>query len=45
MLGSEGITDATKYAILNANYVRKRLEAHYPILYVGEKEEQPRNDT
>ena len=37
MLGSEGITDATKYAILNANYMKARLEAHYPILYVGEK--------
>lgn len=37
MLGSEGITDATKYAILNANYIKARLEEHYPILYVGEK--------
>lgn len=37
MLGSEGITDATKYAILNANYMKARLEAHYPILYSGEK--------
>ena len=37
MLGSEGITDATKYAILNANYMKARLEEHYPILYVGEK--------
>jgi glycine dehydrogenase len=35
MLGSEGITDATKYAILNANY-KARLEEHYPILYTGE---------
>jgi glycine dehydrogenase len=35
MLGSEGITDATKYAILNANYMKARLE-HYPILYTGE---------
>jgi glycine dehydrogenase len=33
MLGSEGITDATKYAILNANYMKARLEEHYPILY------------
>ncbi|CAM2933492.1 aminomethyl-transferring glycine dehydrogenase [Flavobacterium frigoris] len=37
MLGSEGITNATKYAILNANYMKARLEAHYPILYSGEK--------
>jgi glycine dehydrogenase len=37
MLGSEGITNATKYAILNANYMKARLEDHYPILYVGEK--------
>jgi glycine dehydrogenase len=36
MLGSEGITDATKYAILNANYMKARLEEHYPILYTGE---------
>jgi glycine dehydrogenase len=36
MLGSEGLTNATKYAILNANYMKARLEAHYPILYTGE---------
>jgi len=35
MLGAEGLTSATKYAILNANYVKARLEAHYPVLYVG----------
>jgi glycine dehydrogenase len=34
MLGAEGITNATKYAILNANYMKARLEEHYPILYV-----------
>jgi glycine dehydrogenase len=33
MLGSQGLTDATRYAILNANYVKARLEAHYPVLY------------
>jgi glycine dehydrogenase len=33
MLGAEGATDATRYAILNANYVKARLEAHYPVLY------------
>ncbi|WP_432671905.1 aminomethyl-transferring glycine dehydrogenase [Flavobacterium sp. SM2513] len=37
MLGSEGITNATKYAILNANYMKARLENHYPVLYSGEK--------
>ncbi|NRT10882.1 aminomethyl-transferring glycine dehydrogenase [Flavobacterium sp. 14A] len=37
MLGAEGITNATKYAILNANYMKARLEEHYPILYSGEK--------
>jgi len=36
MLGSEGITNATKYAILNANYLKAKLEPHYPILYTGE---------
>jgi glycine dehydrogenase len=35
MMGAEGLTNATKYAILNANYIKSRLEAHYPILYVG----------
>ena len=35
MLGGEGLTDATRYAILNANYLRAKLEKHYPILYVG----------
>jgi glycine dehydrogenase len=35
MMGGEGLTLATKYAILNANYVAKKLEAHYPVLYKG----------
>jgi glycine dehydrogenase len=35
MLGSAGITEATRYAILNANYMKSRLESHYPILYSG----------
>lgn len=35
MLGADGITNATKYAILNANYIKARLEAAYPILYSG----------
>ena len=33
MLGGNGMTDATRYAILNANYVKARLERHYPVLY------------
>jgi len=33
MLGAEGMTSATKHAILNANYIKKRLEAHYDVLY------------
>ena len=33
MLGKSGMTDATRYAILNANYVKSRLERHYPALY------------
>jgi glycine dehydrogenase len=35
MLGGEGVRKATQYAILNANYVASRLQAHYPVLYVG----------
>jgi glycine dehydrogenase len=35
MLGSTGIRQATAYAILNANYMKARLEALYPILYTG----------
>ena len=35
MLGGQGVADATKYAILNANYIKAKLEAHYPVLYVG----------
>jgi glycine dehydrogenase len=36
MLGTEGVTDATKYAILNANYMKARLESVFSILYTGE---------
>jgi glycine dehydrogenase len=36
MLGSEGLTNATKYAILNANYIKERLDGHYDTLYSGE---------
>ncbi|MDX1739747.1 MAG: aminomethyl-transferring glycine dehydrogenase [Rhodothermales bacterium] len=35
MMGARGLELASKVAILNANYVAKRLEAHYPILYKG----------
>lgn len=37
MMGSEGLTEATKIAILNANYVAKRLNPYYPVLYTGNK--------
>ena len=33
MLGAAGMTEATKVAILNANYIKARLESHYPVLY------------
>ncbi|TDP57813.1 aminomethyl-transferring glycine dehydrogenase [Flavobacterium dankookense] len=36
MLGAEGLKSATQHAILNANYMKVRLEEHYPILYSGE---------
>jgi glycine dehydrogenase len=35
MMGGAGLTDATKIAILNANYVARRLEPFYPVLYKG----------
>ncbi len=34
-MGREGLTDATKVAILNANYVARRLAGHYELLYAG----------
>jgi len=37
MLGSEGLTHSTKIAILNANYIKVKLENYYPILYKGTK--------
>ena len=36
MLGAEGLKKSTQFAILNANYMKARLENHYPILYSGE---------
>jgi len=35
MMGGEGLKQATKYAILNANYIKERLSQHFPILYTG----------
>jgi glycine dehydrogenase len=35
MMGGKGLTNATKIAILNANYIKARLADHYPTLYVG----------
>lgn len=35
MMGGKGLTHATETAILNANYIKARLEAHFPVLYVG----------
>jgi glycine dehydrogenase len=37
MLGEKGVLNSTKYAILNANYIKARLEKDYSILYAGEK--------
>ncbi len=36
MMGGTGLTKATELAILNANYIAKRLKPYFPILYVGE---------
>ena len=36
MLGAQGVTDATRVAILNANYIKERLDGHYKTLYKGE---------
>jgi len=35
MLGAKGCLEATRYAILNANYLKSILEKHYPVLYNG----------
>jgi len=35
MLGADGVTDATRYAILNANYIKARLQGHYDVLYAN----------
>ncbi len=38
LLGGQGLTEATRYAILTANYIKTRLEGHYKILYTGSKD-------
>jgi glycine dehydrogenase len=37
LLGARGATEATRVAMLNANYLKARLEAHFPVLYAGAK--------
>ncbi len=37
MLGAKGLKDSTVFAIVNANYMKSRLEKEFPILYTGEK--------
>lgn len=37
MLGAKGLTESTKTAILNANYIKSRLESHYQVLYSGKE--------
>ena len=38
LMGGDGLKEATKYAILNANYMKARLAEHYPILYTGKND-------
>ena len=37
MMGPDGLTEATRMAILNANYIAKRLEGHFNLLYSGNR--------
>ncbi len=37
MMGADGLREASQVAILNANYIARRIEGHFPILYRGEK--------
>src|SRR6185503_18071397 len=37
MMGGEGLTEATKIAILNANYIAKRLDDYFPVLFKGKR--------
>lgn len=39
MMGANGLRHATEVAILNANYMAKRLESHYKVLFRGSKGE------
>ncbi len=36
LMGADGLTRATQVAVLTANYVAKRLQPHFPVLYTGE---------
>lgn len=38
MMGGDGLTNATRYAILNANYIKTRLASHYNVLYTGKND-------
>ncbi|MGF1668998.1 MAG: aminomethyl-transferring glycine dehydrogenase [Balneolaceae bacterium] len=35
MMGADGLTKASEYSILNANYIKDRLKDHFPVLYTG----------
>jgi glycine dehydrogenase len=37
LMGAAGLTQATRYAILNANYIAERLQEHYPVVYRGKQ--------
>ena len=37
MMGGEGLTEATRIAILNANYIAKRLDPYFPVLFKGKQ--------
>ncbi|GAA0873565.1 aminomethyl-transferring glycine dehydrogenase [Gangjinia marincola] len=37
MLGTDGLRKSTEYAILNANYIKERLNGHFDVLYAGER--------
>jgi glycine dehydrogenase len=37
MMGGDGVTEATKIAILNANYIAKRLDGYFPVLFKGKR--------
>ena len=37
MMGADGLTEASRFAILNANYIAARLDPHFPVLYRGDQ--------